>query len=98
MVASKVTSAVKGSMPVLLMRDAMIGPDATLGDCLGDRLAASVGVCVAAEIARPQSFFRQHAFDSCDNLARRGILPEVREHHRPRPDLADRIGNALSGD
>ena len=47
------------------------------------------------KIARAQLVLRQHDFDRLDDGLGRFRLAEMLQHHRARPDLADRIGDAL---
>ena len=53
--------------------------------------AADVGVRGAERIG-------QRRFDGAHDRRRRVGMAEMLEHHRARPDLADRIGDALAGD
>src|SRR5262245_58969831 len=65
---------------------------------VGDRLAAADRVGAAAEVAGAQLGLWQHALDRLDDRAGGFRLAEMLEHHRARPDLADRVGDALAGD
>ena len=65
---------------------------------IGHRLAAGRGVGRATEIAGAQFLLGKHALDRLDDGGRGFALAEMLEHHRPRPDLADRIGDVLPGD
>ena len=65
---------------------------------LRDRLAAGGGVGVAAEVARAQGTPGERALDRADDRLRRGLLAEMLQHHRARPDHADRVGDALPRD
>src|SRR5690242_2432449 len=55
-------------------------------------LAASRRVGVATEIPGPQRAFRQRALDRLDDRFAGFLLAEMLEHHRARPDHADRVG------
>ena len=65
---------------------------------LGHGLAAGDGVGGAAEIAGAQLRIGQHLLDRGDDRGGGVLLAEMLQHHRARPDLADRIGDALPGD
>ena len=59
----------------------------------------SAVVARAAEVGRlRRRRVRQHALDRRDDRGRRLAVAEEVEHQRARPDLADRIGDALAGD
>src|SRR5580704_6804519 len=64
---------------------------------VGHRLAAGGGIGRAAEIAGAQLLFGQHFLDRFDDGCCGFALAEMLEHHRARPDLADRIGDVLPG-
>jgi len=65
---------------------------------VGDGLSAGGGVGSAAEIAGAELLLGQDLLDRLDDRGRGVVLAEMLEHHRARPDLADRVGDALPGD
>ena len=65
---------------------------------LRHRLAARGRVRIAAEIPRAQRAFAERALDGADDRGRGLLLAEMLQHHRARPDHADRVGDALPGD
>src|SRR4029077_6041836 len=65
------------------------------GHGLGDRRAAATGVGPSSEIARSEISVRENRLDSGEDLGGGLGMTEGTEHHRARPDLADRIGDSL---
>src|SRR2546430_7357498 len=63
---------------------------------LGDGLATSCRVGVAAEIPGAQRALAERALDCRHDRLCGGLLAEMFQHHRAGPDHADRVGNALS--
>src|SRR4029077_18102106 len=65
---------------------------------LRNRLAAFDCIRRPAEIARARFRIGQHLLDRLDDRGGGFRLAEMIEHHRGRPDLPDRVGDALTGD
>src|SRR5581483_7867441 len=57
-------------------------------DRRGDGFAHVLGACLAADVARARAL-GQHALDRAHDRVAGVAVPEVLEHHRARPDLAD---------
>src|SRR5438132_12583873 len=53
---------------------------------------------LSTEIRRLDLALREHAADRRDDAIVRGALAEVIEHHRARPDRADRVRDSLARD
>src|SRR5687767_5181475 len=64
---------------------------------LGDGFAHVLGARRPSHVARARAVL-QHALDRRHDRIARGLLPQVLEHHRTRPDLADGIGDLLAVD
>src|SRR5207249_9303573 len=64
----------------------------------GDRGTEVLGPGVAAEIRRAGRAIGEHLGDRPLDRSGGGTLAEMLEHHRTRPDLADRVGDAAAGD
>src|SRR5215472_13638473 len=62
-----------------------------------DRSAEILGAGVAAEVGSARSALGQHLGDRPLDGGRRGAFAKVIEHHRARPDLTDRVGDAAAG-
>ncbi len=60
------------------------------GDLIGRRLAAEIG--------RVQRRIGGHPLDRPHQAGRGGLLAQMLQHHHPRPEGADRVGNALAHD
>src|ERR1700730_13234708 len=64
----------------------------------GDRGAEILGAGIAAEIGGAGAALGQDFRNSPFHRRGRVCLAEMLEHHRARPDLPDRIGDAAPGD
>ena len=78
-------------------RSSRVKPASPTGD-VRDGLAAILGRGLATKIACPKRGFGKRGVDGIGDAT--GCVAEAKmfEHHRRRPDLTDRIGDALSGD
>src|ERR1700678_114181 len=63
-----------------------------------DSIATRLSICRSPKVARSQSGISQHVFDRLENVGRRGLLPEMIQHHGARPDLPNGVRDALTGD
>src|SRR6185312_5467811 len=86
-------------LPLSCHSAAAFSEDATSGNRRGDRLAELHRRRLAPEIgrARRRSIGERRLERAHDRRCRIGMT-EMLEHQRPRPDLPDRIGDALAGD
>src|SRR5260221_11594805 len=62
-----------------------------------DRLADFLGRGLAADVARARAL-REYALDGAHDRGACVLVPQVIEHHRARPDLADGIGDVPAVD
>ena len=94
--------AAPGGGPGLRRSDPAVGDDdrATirLADICRDGAAAFLRRGVAGEIAGAAGGGGEHLLDRAHDRGGGVRLAEMLEHHRRRPDLADRVGDALAGD